>query len=174
MAGRSSTTGVEPEAVEAEADKDAGSVCRVSGPRSWPADGTWLCAGSPSAPTAPTGRRKPSRSALRRTRSACWSSMLEEWLLTPIPSDMHRSRASLLVRPSSRPSSYTRIFLAKLVGQSLLEISCDPRLGSLRNFRLRETSVNASGSSIHSRTSWGACVRSDSTDVSRLMASAGT
>jgi hypothetical protein len=31
--------------------------------------------------------------------------MLEEWLLTPMPSWRHRSSASLLVRPSSRPSS---------------------------------------------------------------------
>jgi hypothetical protein len=52
-----------------------------------------------------TSRRSPSRSALRRTRSACWSSMLEEWLLTPIPNAMQRSSASLLVSPSSRPSS---------------------------------------------------------------------
>ena len=67
-----------------------------------------------------TSRRRPSRSALRRTRSACWSSMLEEWLLTPMPRSMHRSSASLFCRPSSRASSYTRIFLAKLLRQSLL------------------------------------------------------
>jgi hypothetical protein len=48
-----------------------------------------------------TGRRRPSRSALRRARSACASSMDDEWLLTPIPRDRQRSRASLLVRPSS-------------------------------------------------------------------------
>ena len=48
-----------------------------------------------------TGRRRPSRSALRRARSACASSMDDEWLLTPIPRDKQRSRASLLVRPSS-------------------------------------------------------------------------
>jgi hypothetical protein len=58
-------------------------------------------------------RRSPSRSALRRTRSAWASSMLDEWLVTPIPRSRQRSNASLLVRPSSRPSSYTRIFLAK-------------------------------------------------------------
>ncbi len=52
-----------------------------------------------------TSRRSPSRSALRRTRSACWSSRLEEWLLTPIPREVQRSRASLLVSPSSRASS---------------------------------------------------------------------
>jgi hypothetical protein len=31
--------------------------------------------------------------------------MLEEWLLTPIPSASQRSSVSLLVSPSSRPSS---------------------------------------------------------------------
>lgn len=50
-------------------------------------------------------RLRPSRSALRRTRSACASSMLEEWLETPIPIAKQRSRPSLLVRPSSRASS---------------------------------------------------------------------
>jgi len=50
-------------------------------------------------------RFRPSRSALRRTRSACASSMLEEWLETPIPIAKQRSRPSLLVRPSSRASS---------------------------------------------------------------------
>ena len=48
-----------------------------------------------------TGRRRPSRSAFRRARSACASSMDDEWLLTPIPRDKQRSSASLLVRPSS-------------------------------------------------------------------------
>jgi hypothetical protein len=52
-----------------------------------------------------TGRRSPSRSALRRARSACASSMDDEWLLTPIPRDRHRSSASLLVSPSSCASS---------------------------------------------------------------------
>jgi hypothetical protein len=58
-------------------------------------------------------RTRPSRSALRRTRSACASTMLEEWLLTPIPSAAHRSSVSLLVSPSSRASSYTRMFAGK-------------------------------------------------------------
>ena len=52
-----------------------------------------------------TSRLSPSRSAFRRTRSAWASSMLEEWLLTPIPSAAHRSSVSLLVSPSSRASS---------------------------------------------------------------------
>lgn len=56
-----------------------------------------------------TSRTRPSRSALRRTRSACASTTLEEWLFTPIPSATHRSSVSLLVRPSSRASSYTRM-----------------------------------------------------------------
>ncbi len=48
-----------------------------------------------------TGRRRPSRSAFLRARSAWASSMDDEWLLTPIPRDKQRSSASLLVRPSS-------------------------------------------------------------------------
>jgi hypothetical protein len=52
-----------------------------------------------------TARRSPSLSALRRTRSAWASSIEEEWLFTPMPNDTQRSRASLLVRPSSRASS---------------------------------------------------------------------
>ena len=57
-----------------------------------------------------TGRRRPSRSAFRRARSAWASSMDDEWLLTPMPKDRQRSSASLLVSPSSCASSYTRIF----------------------------------------------------------------
>jgi hypothetical protein len=48
-----------------------------------------------------TGRRRPSRSAFLRARSAWASSMDDEWLFTPIPRDRQRSSASLLVRPSS-------------------------------------------------------------------------
>ena len=50
-------------------------------------------------------RIRPSRSALRRTRSAWASSIEDEWLFTPMPSDKERSSASLFVRPSSRASS---------------------------------------------------------------------
>ncbi len=52
-----------------------------------------------------TGRRRPSASALRRTRSACASSIEDEWLLTPIPRERASSSPSLLVRPSSLASS---------------------------------------------------------------------
>ena len=52
-----------------------------------------------------TSRLRPSRSALRRARSACASSILEEWLFTPMPSTEQRSSISLLVSPSSRASS---------------------------------------------------------------------
>jgi hypothetical protein len=52
-----------------------------------------------------TSRRSPSASALRRTRSACASSMEDEWLFTPMPRDRARSSPSLLVRPSSLASS---------------------------------------------------------------------
>lgn len=58
-------------------------------------------------------RIRPSRSALRRTRSACASSIDEEWLFAPIPSASESSRVSLLVSPSSRASSWMRIFAAK-------------------------------------------------------------
>ena len=50
-------------------------------------------------------RMSPSRSAFRRTRSACASTMLEEWLLTPIPRSTQRSMTSLLARPNSLASS---------------------------------------------------------------------
>jgi hypothetical protein len=63
--------------------------------------GALLAAGSSGC----TGRRSPSASAFRRTRSACASSMEDEWLLTPIPRDKASSRPSLLVRPSSLASS---------------------------------------------------------------------
>ena len=52
-----------------------------------------------------TGRRNPSASAFRRTRSACASSIEDEWLLTPIPRERASSSPSLLVRPSSLASS---------------------------------------------------------------------
>jgi hypothetical protein len=64
-------------------------------------------------------RMRPSRSALRRTRSAWASSMLEECVFTAMPRLTHRSRVSLLVRPSSLPSSWTRIFAAKVCSPAL-------------------------------------------------------
>jgi hypothetical protein len=60
-----------------------------------------------------SSRTRPSRSARRRTRSACASSIPEEWVFTPMPNLRHRSRHSLFVIPSSVASSWTRIFLAK-------------------------------------------------------------
>jgi hypothetical protein len=67
-----------------------------------------------------TSRTRPSRSALRRTRSACASTMLEEWLLTPIPSALQRSSVSLFVSPSSLASSYTRMFAGKSCPQPFI------------------------------------------------------
>jgi hypothetical protein len=59
-----------------------------------------------------TSRLRPSFSARRRTRSPWASSMEDEWLLMPMPKTLHRSTASLLVRPSSFASSWTLIFPA--------------------------------------------------------------
>ncbi len=59
-------------------------------------------------------RTRPSRSARRRTRSACASMMDDECPLMSMPILTHRSTASLLVRPSSLASSWTRKFLANL------------------------------------------------------------
>ncbi len=50
-------------------------------------------------------RRIPFESARRRTRSAIGSSMLEEWLLTPILSSVVSSSTSSFEMPSSRASS---------------------------------------------------------------------
>ena len=59
------------------------------------------------------GFNSPSRSALRRTRSAWASTMLEEWDLTPMLSATQSSSVSWLVSPSSLASSWTRIFPGK-------------------------------------------------------------
>ena len=58
-----------------------------------------------SAGSGLAGRRIPSASALRRTRSAWASSIDDEWLFTPMPRDSARSSASLFVSPSSLASS---------------------------------------------------------------------
>jgi hypothetical protein len=68
-------------------------------------DGSVVTADAGDAASAWAGRRSPSASALRRTRSAWASSIDDEWLFTPIPSDRQRSSASLFVSPSSRASS---------------------------------------------------------------------
>jgi hypothetical protein len=62
-------------------------------------------AGGGGGSSGVTSRRRPSASALRRTRSACASSMEDEWLFTPMPRERARSSPSLLVRPSSLASS---------------------------------------------------------------------
>ncbi len=62
-----------------------------------------------------SSRVRPSRSARRRTRSACASSMPEECVFTPMPRSRDRSRVSLFVIPSSLASSWIRIFAAKVV-----------------------------------------------------------
>ena len=55
-------------------------------------------------------RRKPSASTLRRMRSAWASSMEADGLDAPMPSVWAIPSSSLLVRPSSFESSWTRIF----------------------------------------------------------------
>lgn len=55
----------------------------------------------------------PSRSALRRTRSAWASSMLDEWVFTPMPNESQTSSTSVSVIPSSLESSWTRTFFGK-------------------------------------------------------------
>lgn len=70
---------------------------------------TGLASASAAASDGPSeasgSRTRPSRSAFRRTRSAWASTMLEEWLLTPIPRSLQRSMTSLFERPISRASS---------------------------------------------------------------------
>lgn len=61
-----------------------------------------------------SSRTRPSRSARRRTRSACASMIDDEWLFTSMPMTRQRSTASLLVRPSSLASSWTRMFFGNL------------------------------------------------------------
>ncbi len=67
--------------------------------------GALRAGGSEAGSSGWTGRRSPSASAFLLTRSAWASSIEEEWLFTPMPSDRQRSSASLFVSPSSRPSS---------------------------------------------------------------------
>jgi len=83
-------------------EADAGAVPEVEARTTRELVGGSAGAGASSVIGA---RLSPSASALRRTRSAWASSMLEEWLLTPIPSAKQRSSASLFSRPSSRASS---------------------------------------------------------------------
>jgi hypothetical protein len=78
-------------------------------------------------------RMSPSRSALRRTRSAWASSMLDECVFTAMPRSMLRSRVSLLERPSSLASSWTRIFAANV---------CSPALSGLLPGSVRRRGVN--------------------------------
>ena len=101
------------------------AVPRRPGPRpSWPPWPSWPLglAAFFSGSGGCSSRTRPSRSALRRTRSAWASTTLDECDLTPIPSDSQRSSVSLLVSPSSRASSYTRMFPAKSGSQFLLAI----------------------------------------------------
>ena len=90
----------------------------------------------------------PSRWARRRMRSAWASSMLEEWLLTPIPSELHRSTVSLFSSPSSRASSYTLIFPAKSLRFALRYVSGDV-LRDRSSSRVLLVVTNGVGSAAH-------------------------
>ncbi len=85
------------------------------------------------------GRRGAGRRArpCGETRSAWASTMLEEWLFTPMPSGSQRSRASLLVSPSSFASSWTRIFPAK--GEVVLSLVQLAMVTSRTDARRRES-----------------------------------
>lgn len=84
-----------------------------------------------------SSRMRPSRSARRRTRSACASMIDDEWLFTSIPITTQRSTASLLVRPSSLASSWTRMFFGNLTSAfhyrfiegPYIEVLTGPRVG---------------------------------------------
>ena len=95
-----------------------------------------------------SSRISPSRSALRRTRSACASSMLDECVFTAMPRSTHRSRVSLLERPSSLPSSWTRIFAANV---------CSPALRAC----CQDVSPEVSGTVVESRAAGGPCTKGD-------------
>jgi hypothetical protein len=60
-----------------------------------------------------SGRVRPSRSARRRSRSACASISVDEWLFTPTPIASHSAIISAFVIPSSLASSCTRMFFGK-------------------------------------------------------------
>ena len=62
---------------------------------SWPRPSSWPS----SAPRAAASRTRPSRSALRRTRSAWASTTLDEWLFTPIPSAIAEVERLLVGEP---------------------------------------------------------------------------
>jgi len=56
-------------------------------------------------------RFRPFSSALRRTRSACASTMVDDAVVAPMPSELQRSTTSFEDMPSSLASSDTRTFL---------------------------------------------------------------
>ena len=95
-----------------------------------------------------SSRTRPSRSALRRTRSACASSMLDECVFTPMPRSSERSSVSLFVRPSSLASSWTRIFAANVGSPALSWFGALRRCAQLR---ARLSSLAQSGSRARSR-----------------------
>ena len=92
----------------AAAGAGVGSAAASGGGRARPRGGG-LLAPRPSSPAAflagfcgssgCSSRIRPSRSALRRTRSAWASTMLDEWLLTPIPSALAEVERLLVGEP---------------------------------------------------------------------------
>ena len=98
-----------------------------------------------------SSRTRPSRSARRRTRSACASMIDDEWLFTSMPMTRQRSTASLLVRPSSLASSWTRMFFGNLTSafqNRITEVGTGQRDGSAQGtteIAAVERSIDAGG-----------------------------
>ena len=88
-----------------------------SGSGSGTGSGTGSGSGSGSG-SGTTSRMSPSFAARRRTRSPWASTIPDEWLLTPMPRISQRSRTSLFSIPSSRASSYTRMFFGTVLSTS--------------------------------------------------------
>jgi hypothetical protein len=82
----------------------AGAGAAATGTGAGSGSGSGAGAGSGSGSTT-ISLRRPRESARRRTRSADGSSMLDEWLFTPILSSLESSTTTALSTPSSRASS---------------------------------------------------------------------
>ena len=134
VAGVAATTGAGIGAAAGASATTCAGVSTIAGSAASPFLADAFFFGSGCGSSGCWSRTSPSRSALRRTRSACASTMLDEWLFTPIPSAWHRSSVSLLVSPSSRANSYTRMFAGKSVLSPLVVLRrrpvCSPEVAA--------------------------------------------